>query len=262
MYRKILIIIRNCDIIWFRLNSEVNILANFFNTLFTTGFLRNIFDGVPLLIVGSLICIVSSYLLGSINFAIIISGKQYKQDIRQHGSGNAGMTNMMRTYGKGAAALTLLGDALKAVAAGLLGYACLGLFGAHLSGLFCVIGHMFPIFYKFKGGKGVVTTAASILMCNPYVFLVLITLFIVMVAIWRYISLASVMCVLLYPVVLNGMDTIILGYTNPYGLFTVAITVLVVFKHKDNIKRLMNGTESKFSFKKSVKKEDIDNSEK
>ncbi len=232
--------------------------SQFFNILTTSGFLRFMMPAPLYLIVGSIICAILPYLLGSINFAIIISARQYRQDIRQHGSGNAGMTNMMRTYGKSAAALTLVGDALKAVAAALIGYACLGLWGANMAGLFCVIGHMFPIYYKFKGGKGVVTTAISMLMCNPFVFLILFTLFVIMVAIWKYISLASVMCALLYPVVLNGMETFINGKPPVYIIFPIAIAVLVAVKHKDNIKRLMSGTENKFSFKKSVKKKDDD----
>ena len=196
------------------------------------------------------------YLLGSLNFAIIISGKTYKQDIRNFGSKNAGMTNMMRTYGKKAAALTLLGDALKAVAAGLIGYAVLGQLGAYVGGLACVGGHMFPIFYKFKGGKGVVTTAVCILMCNPFVFLILITLFIIIVAMTKYISLGSIMCALIYPFLLNGIDRLMFGGC-PYVIFALLISVLLIFKHRENFKRLRAGTESKFSFKKTVKPEDV-----
>ena len=137
--------------------------------------------GLVLFVVSVAVVIIAAYLLGSINFAIIISGKKYKQDIRDHGSKNAGMTNMMRTYGKKAAGLTLLGDALKAVAACLVGYVLIGSLGAYIAGLFCILGHIFPIFYRFKGGKGVVTTAVAILMCNPIVFVVLLLLFVIIV---------------------------------------------------------------------------------
>jgi glycerol-3-phosphate acyltransferase PlsY len=112
------------------------------------------------------------------NFALVISKLKYGDDIRKYGSGNAGMTNMMRTYGKAAAGLTLLGDALKAVVSAVIGYISLGEYGAYIAGLFCILGHMFPIYYKFKGGKGVVTVAISILMCDPLVFLILFILFI------------------------------------------------------------------------------------
>ncbi len=202
-------------------------------------------------IVGTVAIFAVGYLLGSINFAIIISGKTYHDDIRQHGSKNAGMTNMMRTYGKKAAGLTLLGDALKAIIACLFGYALFGQLGAYMAGMACVFGHVFPIFYKFKGGKGVVTTAVTILMCNPFVFVILFALFVAILAMTKYLSLASIMCVLMYPFILNGIETLLNGGC-PYVLFALIIALLVIFKHKDNIKRLRDRTESKFSFKKSV----------
>ena len=215
------------------------------------------------LIVASVAIIsVASYFLGSLNFAIIISGKQYRDDIRSHGSKNAGMTNMMRTYGKKAAGMTLLGDALKAVVSCLLGYALLGQHGAYIAGLFCIVGHIFPIYYRFQGGKGVVTAAVTILMCNPIVFLILFILFVVIVATTKYISLASVMCMLLYPIVLDRIERSALFHENPpegaplYIIFVFIMTVLVVFKHWENIKRLFHGQENKFSFKKSVKTPD------
>ena len=215
------------------------------------------------LIVASVAIIsVASYLLGSLNFAIIISGKQYRDDIRTHGSKNAGMTNMMRTYGKKAAGMTLLGDALKAVVSCLLGYAFIGQHGAYIAGLFCIVGHMFPIYYRFQGGKGVVTAAVTVLMCNPIVFLILFVIFVVIVAATKYISLASVMCMLLYPIVLDRIERSVLFHENPpegaplYIIFAFMMTILVVLKHWENIKRLFHGQENKFSFKKSVKASD------
>ena len=205
--------------------------------------------------------ITAAYLLGSLNFAIIISAKQYKQDIRNYGSNNAGMTNMMRTYGRKAAALTLIGDALKAVVACSIGYLVLGQIGAYIAGLFCIVGHIFPIYYKFKGGKGVVTAGITILMCNPVAFLIVITIFLIIVIFTKYISLGSVMSVLLYPLILDRVDKLIPVwgvYENTQGSIggwvAVIIAVLITFKHWPNIVRLFNGTESKFSFKKSVKK--------
>ena len=199
-----------------------------------------------------LVSIVSAYLLGSLNFAIIISGKQYRQDIRNFGSKNAGMTNMMRTYGKKAAGLTLLGDALKAVVSCLIGYLLLGQMGAYIAGLFCIIGHMFPIYYHFKGGKGVVTAAVTVLMCNPFVFLILFLMFVVIVLCTKYISLGSVLCMLLYPILLDRIDRWLFGGA-PYVWIAALMTILVVVKHWENIKRLSQGKESKFSFKQSVK---------
>ena len=232
-------------------------LSNFFSWGFILTYINQHAETIPistlltLWIVGTIAVFVVGYLLGSINFAIIISGKTYKQDIRQFGSKNAGMTNMMRTYGKKAAGLTLLGDALKAVVACLFGYALFGQLGAYMAGMACVVGHVFPIFYKFKGGKGVVTTAITILMCNPFVFLILFALFVAILAMTKYLSLASIMSVLMYPFILNGIERWLNGGC-PYVLFALIITLLVIFKHKDNIQRLRNRTESKFSFKKSV----------
>lgn len=229
-----------------------------FNEFISNGFIGHYFpmsdsSNIAVIIVAVIVTIVSAYLLGSINFAIIISGKKYKQDIRDHGSKNAGMTNMMRTYGKKAAGFTLLGDALKAVAACLIGYALLGHLGSYLGGLFCILGHIFPVFYKFKGGKGVVTTAISILMCDPFVFLILILIFVTIVAFTKYISLGSVICVMLYPILLDRINHLFTGKATPYAIFAMIVAILVVVKHWTNIKRLVQGTESKFSFKKSVK---------
>lgn len=234
-------------------------VGNFFNTINTPfGYMTPHFGAneplsIVLICVGFLATVIIAYLLGSINFAIIISGKKYKDDIRSHGSKNAGMTNMMRTYGKKAAVLTLLGDALKAVVACFIGYLIMGQLGAYAAGLFCMIGHVFPIFYGFKGGKGVVTAAATVLMTDWLVFLILLLLFVVMVAIWRYISLASITCMILYPLILSFTTKLFLGAISPFILFTVLMAALIIGKHWTNIQRLREGKESKFSFKKSVK---------
>ena len=125
------------------------------------------------------------------------------------------------------------------------------MYGAYIAGFFCVLGHTFPVFHKFKGGKGVVTTAASMLMCNPIVFLIILALFVTIVAIWRFISLGSIMCALLYPFILSGVDMVLLGHPSGlYIIFALLTSVLVIVKHKDNIKRLFEGKENKLSFKK------------
>ena len=163
------------------------------------------------------------------------------------------MTNMMRTYGKSAAVLTLVGDALKAILSCIIGYLGMGQLGAFAAGLFCMIGHVFPIYYGFKGGKGVVTAAATVLMTDPIAFVILLTLFIIMVAIWRYISLASITCIGLYPLILSFTTRSFAGKISPFIIFTVLMAALIIGKHWPNIQRLREGTESKFSFKKSVK---------
>lgn len=234
-------------------------IGNFFHTIGTDlGYMAPHFASgttlsTVLICLGFVTTILIAYFLGSINFAIIISGRKYKEDIRNHGSKNAGMTNMMRTYGKKAAVLTLVGDALKAIISCFIGYVIMGSLGAYAAGLFCMIGHVFPIFYGFKGGKGVVTAAATVLMTDWLVFLILLTLFIIMVLIWRYISLASITCMLIYPLVLSFTTKIFLGRMSPFIIFTVLMAALIIGKHWANIQRLREGTESKFSFKKSVK---------
>ena len=210
---------------------------------------------MTVLIVSALVCIIVPYLLGSLNFAILISKHRYGKDIRQFGSGNAGMTNMMRTFGKSAAGLTLLGDALKAFVSGFIGYAALGQYGVYIAGLFCILGHIFPIYYRFKGGKGVVTAYVSILMCNPFVFLILFVLFVIIVLGTRYISLGSVMCMLIYPFVLDRVEKLFNGATGAYVIIAIMMAALIIFMHRENIKRLLKGEENKFSFKKSVKPE-------
>lgn len=192
--------------------------------------------------------ILLAYLLGSINFATFISKKKYKDDIRSHGSGNAGMTNMMRTYGTKAAALTLGGDALKTVVAVLIGYVILGVEGAYIAGLGAVIGHTWPLYYNFKGGKGVVTAITMILCTSPLTGLVLLIIFVAIVASTKFISLGSVMGALFYPIFLHNISPI---NSPPKLISCFAIVILLVFNHRSNIKRLLNGEENKFSFKKS-----------
>ncbi len=211
---------------------------------------------------------VLSYLLGSINPAIIISKRFYGDDIRTHGSGNAGMTNVMRTYGKKMAIITFLGDFLKAVVASLLGRALLGLVGAYIAGFFCFLGHLYPCFYNFKGGKGVVTTAAMIVMTDWRVFLILLAIFVIVVAATKYISLGSVIGVMFYPIVLDRIWSLF-GIDNRLRIviiFVLGIMLLTLWKHRENLKRITKGQENKFTFKVkdkktvSEEKSDTDNS--
>ncbi len=190
-----------------------------------------------------------AYALGSLNFGIIISKLIYKDDIRKYGSGNAGTTNMLRTYGKGAAVGTILGDALKVVFAVLISYLLVGsiMGGGYVAGLFAIIGHVYPVYYGFKGGKGVVTAAITILMLNPSVFLVVFTVFVVVVAIWRYISLGSMLSAAVYPLVTYAAAN---GTPSLDVLFAFLIAVFVIFLHRTNIQRLIDGKENKLSFKK------------
>ncbi len=194
-----------------------------------------------------IVCIVVPYLLGSLNFGVIWSSVLYKDDVRSHGSGNAGTTNMLRNYGKKAAVITLVGDMLKTALSCFIGW-LMGpwYYGVYIAGLFCIVGHMFPVFFKFKGGKGIACLAIVVLMTNWKVFLVLMALFLILVIGTKFVSLGSVICAMLYPVVLNRMDGMV-----PFGwLIAFLIGALVVFMHRNNIKRLLAGNENKLSFKK------------
>lgn len=201
---------------------------------------------------------IAGYLLGSINSSLLISRIVYKDDIRKHGSGNAGATNMMRTYGKKAAALTFLGDGAKGALAVLFGFLCCGTNSAYFAALMCTVGHAYPIFFGFRGGKGVVVTAVTLLCLNPLLFLLLLLLFVTIVATTKYISLGSIMGMMFYPLLLSSLGQVLNGGSK--GSFPVLIAflnaALVIWLHRENIKRLMAGTENKFSFKKSVKRPD------
>lgn len=208
-------------------------------------------EGAPfyaLLIGAVILCMVIPYLLGSLNFAIIFSRLFFHDDIRKYGSGNAGMTNMLRTYGKLPALATLLCDMLKGAVAVIIGRLLFGDWGSAIAGLFVVLGHMFPCFYKFKGGKGVATTAMVVLATNPLVFAILMLLFLIIVIGTKFVSLGSVMCVMIYPYLLSRFEV------GPNVLSGIIIAALVIFMHRSNIKRLMAGTESKISLKSHKKK--------
>ncbi|MBE6654652.1 MAG: glycerol-3-phosphate 1-O-acyltransferase PlsY [Ruminococcaceae bacterium] len=208
---------------------------------------------MALYILGIVICIVVPYLLGSLNFGVMISNKKYGDDVRTHGSGNAGATNMLRTYGKKAAALTLLGDALKAVVA-----TCIGLFlmpgdeFAYVAALFCMIGHAFPVFFKFKGGKGVVVAAASMLVLNPLVCILCILIFVIIVAFTRYVSLGSIIAAFLFPLMNYRLPVYFPSFPIK-TIFCILMGLFIIFLHRKNIVRLFNGTENKFGGNKTEK---------
>lgn len=201
--------------------------------------------------------IVFSYLLGSISSAIIVSKVMCNDDVRKHGSGNAGLTNMLRTYGKGAAALTLLGDMLKTAVAILL---CAITFGfsyqngistsgvCYLAGLCAVMGHVFPVFYGFKGGKGVLVTAVMTLILAPTVFFILIAIFAAVVAISGFVSLGSLTVATLYPIAICLCSYLMGGKIPTLTVIcTLFLCLFVIWCHRTNIKRLLAGTEKKIS---------------
>lgn len=220
----------------------------------------------------SVLTVICSYLLGSISGAVILSKKMKGGDIRSSGSGNAGATNMLRVYGKKAGVITLLCDVLKGVAAVLLGIAAdyivhiiLSADGVryswfevnvlignlrYIAGVFAVIGHIFPIFFGFKGGKGVATSLGVMLMLNPVVGLIVAAAAIIIMAVSRYVSLGSIIGGILYPVsvLVYMIASNELNYVN--FVCSLILGLIVIIKHHANIKRLLSGTENKLFSKK------------
>lgn len=181
-------------------------------------------------------CAVLGYLLGSINCAVVISKLKYGDDIRKHGSGNAGATNMSRTYGKSAGIATLLGDVLKTVAAVSVARFLCGDVIAYMTGMFCALGHAFPCYYGFRGGKCVAVTAAMALALDPVVFIIAFAVFALVLAGTKYVSLASISAALMYPLVLNNLMKIRYGHGDLRIVFALAVCVLIIFLHRENIK--------------------------
>ena len=204
-----------------------------------------------------ILCVAAGYLLGSVNAAIIISTKKYKSDIRTHGSGNAGMTNMFRTFGKTGGLLTLFGDLGKTLLPILLGYLIFSYPGSYIAGLFVVLGHCFPIYYKFKGGKGVLAMFVMMLACDPPVFLMMILVFAIVVIGTRFVSMSSVMAAFFMPIFINSWYAIMYGDGAVSGIrmpiaFLIALTVVVM--HIPNLKRILNREEPKIKMPWEKKK--------
>lgn len=199
-----------------------------------------------------LLLIIAAYLLGSVNSAIIVSKYRYNDDIRKYGSGNAGLTNMNRVYGGSAAALTFFGDVLKQVIAVFLGVLMFDQIGAYIAGLFCMLGHIAPVFYKFRGGKGVLTAATMVLLIDWQVFLVLLVTWVLVLLLSRYVSLASIMAAFAYPAVVYYAMITGIGRPEPFSMIcAMFVGCVIIFMHRENIKRLFNNQENKFSFKRS-----------
>ena len=206
---------------------------------------------------------VVGYYLGSVNFGIILSKFKYKDDVRSHGSGNAGSTNVMRTFGKKMAVVIFLLDFSKAVIACVIGKILLTTMGGAIAGLFVIVGHTAPVFYKFKGGKGAACLAGVAFALSLLSFVILFPTFILIVLMSRYVSLGSIMASMLFPVIHRAFYV---NDTNPDEGWTLLASIfimgIVVFMHRENIKRIMNGTESKMSFGSKKKKEADDGADK
>ena len=188
------------------------------------------------------------YLIGSVNSSIIICKIMTGDDIRNHGSGNAGATNALRTLGKGAGALVLIFDALKAVIS-----ICLSMIiitesrdiAVFVSGIGVVIGHNFPVWYSFKGGKGIVVSMVSMFFADYKIGIIVVIVSLLIMIISRYVSLGSVLGALLF---------VILSFVFKKDIFFISFAVIIsltaIIRHKGNIKRLIEGNENKLSFSK------------
>ena len=201
-----------------------------------------------------LFCSALAYLLGSINTSIIVSKLMSKSDIRNFGSGNAGVTNTLRVLGKGAAAIVVVGDFLKGVLSILavkLVFEYFGIVGniripEYFAAFFVMVGHIYPIYFGFRGGKGIMTSLAVVLMLDWEIGVILLLIFAVIFVTTRYVSLGSCISAVMFPVLVYMFHT----HDVYFLTLSVLMAALTLFKHRTNIVRLVRGTESKTYFKK------------
>lgn len=199
----------------------------------------------------AIICIIA-YFIGSISFSVIFSRKFAGVDVREKGSGNAGSTNTLRVAGKKAAILTLICDILKGVIAVLIPIIVVKFSNKelnedllkYLAGFFVILGHTFPIFFEFRGGKGVATALGVLITLSPRIGLICLAFAIVIIAITRMVSVGSILSAILYPILI-----IFGGYNFLTIMLSILIAALVIFNHRENIKRIKAGKENKLSFK-------------
>lgn len=206
-----------------------------------------------------IVTIIAAYLIGSINFAVIFAKAFMKRDVRELGSGNAGATNVMRNAGVLPGLLTFVFDALKGFVACYMGSMIFeyighggaplakGIVGAYVCGVACMLGHVFPFFFDFKGGKGAATSVGIFMVCCPIAMLVAIGIFVLTVAVSKYVSLGSVLGAVVV-VILSCIFADATAPLYPQIILSFCMGVIVITKHKENIKRLLSGTESKIKF--------------
>ena len=204
-----------------------------------------------------IIIAIIAYAIGSISFSVILSKKMAGFDVREKGSGNAGSTNVLRTVGKKAAILTLICDILKGVVSILIAILIGNIVGdidkallVQIASIAVVIGHTFPIFFGFKGGKGVATSLGVLLMVNWQIGLICLVFALVIMALTRMVSAGSVCAAILFPVLTLFIGKEYFIVPGNYLIFSIIMALIVAFNHRTNISRLLNGTENKLSFKK------------
>jgi len=203
----------------------------------------------------TIICFLGAYLLGSVPSAVWIGKNFYGIDVRQHGSGNAGATNTLRVLGKKAGFIVLGIDALKGFAAASLAIFILPDAGDEnhiliykmVLGFVSVLGHIYPVFAGFKGGKGIATLLGIVIALNAWLALYCFVLFVLTVSITRYISVGSMLSAMVSPLIAFWLNHYNI---NPLFYFCCVVAILVIFTHRSNIKRLAAGSENRFSFNK------------
>ena len=217
----------------------------------------------------SFVVVIIGYLLGSVNFSIIITRRVNKNDIRSLGSKNAGFTNVLRSVGKVPAIITFAGDFFKCILAILIAIYIFGepvkvpyamQYGSYLAGVSCVVGHIYPCFFKFKGGKGIVTAAAMILFIDVNVFAIVIVSFLIVMLLSGIISISSIIAAIVYPIATFLINFIVYYQKGIMGatlssvwivtIISAFVAMLVVYKHKSNIQRILRGEEKRISAKK------------
>ncbi|SHH93520.1 glycerol-3-phosphate acyltransferase PlsY [Sporobacter termitidis DSM 10068] len=216
-----------------------------------------------MLILLIIVTALQAYVIGGVNGAIIISKYFYRKDIRKFGSGNPGLTNFYRVFGKGGAVLVVLIDVVKTVGpvvlggflfshflsadtfpSGNVGFFGLSFFGSELAGFFVMLGHCFPLFYEFRGGKGVMAMGTIVFFIDWRIALAAWGAFIVLTLATRYVSLGAVVGVLAYPLMVG-----LLGFGGVWEIvLSSACAALLIYRHRENIRRIFAGKESRFSF--------------
>ncbi len=196
-----------------------------------------------MLFIYNILILLISYLLGSINTSIIASKLMIGDDIRNHGSGNAGATNALRTLGKKGAVVVVLGDVLKTVAAILIAKLILknSPSAVYIAGIGAVLGHNFPLYFRFKGGKGIVVSTTVMLFAAPVIGLIVMVFALALMAITRYVSLGSIMGALAFAL----LSLIFKSGDADFVVFALMLALLAVYMHRSNIVRLLSGTENK-----------------
>nr|WP_276576472.1 glycerol-3-phosphate 1-O-acyltransferase PlsY [Caldicoprobacter algeriensis] len=186
------------------------------------------------------IAVLAGYLLGSIPPSFLAGKIARNIDIRQYGSGNAGATNVLRVLGVKAGIAVFLADILKGVLATLIGRWMAGEIGAVLAGFAAIVGHNWPVFLNFRGGKGIATSFGVLLVLFPLISAILFVVGVIIIAITGYVSLGSITAAILFPILL-----VIFGYDWKMVLFGVLVGGLALYRHRSNISRLIEGKENK-----------------